>query len=165
MKEQPGIMIYREVFDCFEGISAECTKELLMAIKYYVWEQVVPKFEHTELQTAWFFIRSKLDHDIQKYRDVCEKNSEAGKISAASRKARAAQASTSVDTRNQLQPQPELQHQPEIQKQQQQKNQRPSTEYNGAKLDHTRYLEPDKENLISIYNDRRIDNGLPPVRY
>lgn len=85
-KEQPGIMLYWEVFDAFEDMLDGEAKQILRAMRMYAQYGEAPSFENSPaLRMAWSFMRPYIDRDTARYKENSVKKSEAGTKSAETR--------------------------------------------------------------------------------
>ena len=85
-KEQPGILLYWEVFDAFEDMLDGEAKQILHAMRMYAQFGEVPSFSDSPaLRMAWAFVRPTLDRDAKRYAATSEARSQAGNKSAAAR--------------------------------------------------------------------------------
>lgn len=79
-KKQPGVMIYFEARNCLKRLDLEETGRLFLAILDYSEYRNEPDFsEENELAlcVAWDVIKPKIDADLLRYQEKCEKNRKA----------------------------------------------------------------------------------------
>ena len=87
MSEKPGVMMYWETFDVLDVLLDGQAKTMLRAVRQYAQNGISPNFkDDTVLTTLWILLKSKIDADAQRFQNVIEKRSRAGKASAEKRR-------------------------------------------------------------------------------
>lgn len=76
MKERPGFMIYFDRLSFLDRLDDAQCGQLLRAMVDYSKDGVVPILDDVPLEVAWDVVRPMLDKDVDRYREVCEKNRE-----------------------------------------------------------------------------------------
>lgn len=66
-KKRSGMVLYFDMRSLFERLSAEETKELLLAIMDYAENGVVPTFRCEKLDCFWPLLTSRMDADRDRY--------------------------------------------------------------------------------------------------
>ena len=105
---RPGVLIYWELLEVLEGLSGEQARIMLGAILRYSRDGEDPRFAGDPLLSAlWLLVKPKLDGDATRYEKVIEQRRNAGRASAAKRRAESNERQrplTDVDTRQRNQP-------------------------------------------------------------
>lgn len=78
MSKKNSFVLYNDDFEIIQDLTLEERGQLLSAIFEYMRNGTIPKFKGG-LNICFKFIKQKLDRDSEKYEDVCQKRSEAGK--------------------------------------------------------------------------------------
>lgn len=86
MAEKQSTIFYHEWLELFEDLSREEIGDITIAILEYEKNGEIPTFSDRTMKAIWKTIRSTLDRNKQKYNEICEKRSAAGKKGGRPRK-------------------------------------------------------------------------------
>ena len=77
MKDKKSFVMYQNWGAAIEAMTNEQAGALIKAIYAYQADEEV-EFEDPALELVWMLIKQKLDEDLAKYKETCEKRSESG---------------------------------------------------------------------------------------
>ena len=77
MKDKKSFVMYQNWGAAIEAMTNEQAGALIKAIYAYQAEEEV-EIEEPALELVWMLIKQKLDEDLAKYQEICEKRSESG---------------------------------------------------------------------------------------
>lgn len=79
LNQKNSVLVYHDWLSAFETLSAEESKQLIIAIIKYSMSDTEPDQQSASFNMAWSFIKTTLQRNKEKYAEKCARNAENGK--------------------------------------------------------------------------------------